>query len=80
MSRVFFPLLNQPRLTYFLIIRAAEPTCQVVSFAEDLLSAAAALETQAEASEEEAKETQSLNETDLKGKMEDLRLDSTPEQ
>lgn len=53
-----------------------------MSFAEDLLSAAAALETQAEASVEEAKETRSLNEhaLDLEEKMDSLRLDSKTEE
>ena len=65
-----------------LLLPSVEPTRQVVSFAEDLLSAAAALETQAEASVEEAKETQSLNEhaLNLEEKMDNLRIGSKTEE
>lgn len=63
------------------LIVPEEPSSQVVSFAEDLLSAAAALETQAESSAEDAKETQSLNEDALgvEAALQKLRIDSTGE-
>lgn len=84
-SPLFLHLFLVAFLTTFITLHfvpAVEPSHQVVSFAEDLLSAAAALETQAEALDEDAKETQSLNEhaLNLEEKMDNLRLDAKAEE